>query len=184
MRTATILAWGQIDWWPENLFRGCCPCICLTLKLLSQLWRVVRDCVFLFFFPHWKKKKKKQRWCTLVAHSQHTRMWCVFQCSVRMLPRLRHNANGCEEAAEGGEIMCANPYLLWRIQGHPFMFCQPSVNHFPIKGVLNSAVIPISSSCSHLTVSEVLKHLRCLFLWSPAVCPTRLARPNPLCQAL
>lgn len=46
MRTATILAWGQIDWWPGNLFRGWRPCICLTLKLLSVLWLVVRDWVF------------------------------------------------------------------------------------------------------------------------------------------
>ena len=38
MRTGTILARGQIDWWPENLFRGCCPCISLTLKFfLSTL---------------------------------------------------------------------------------------------------------------------------------------------------
>lgn len=59
MRTATILAWGQIDWWPENLFSGCCPCICLTLKLLSQLWLVVRDCVFISF-PSLKRVWKRR----------------------------------------------------------------------------------------------------------------------------
>lgn len=63
MRTATILARGQIDWWPGNLFRGCCPCICLTLKLLSQLWLVLRACVFIF--PHClgmgSKKKNKTK---------------------------------------------------------------------------------------------------------------------------
>lgn len=59
-------------------------------------------------------------------------------------------------------MLRANPYLLWRIQGHPFMFCQPSVNHCPIKVVLNSAVIPISSSRFRFTVSEVLRHFPCL----------------------
>lgn len=45
-----------------------------------------------------------------------------------------------------GEGAIANPYSLWRIQGHSFMFCQPSVNQFPIKVLLNSAVIPIPAS--------------------------------------
>lgn len=69
-----------------------------------------------------------------------------------------------------GEMLCANPYSRWRIQGHSFMFCQPSVNQFPIKVVLNSAVIPISllrfcfttTTAPPLTVSEVLKHFPCL----------------------
>lgn len=59
MRTATFLARGQIDWWPENVFSGRCPCICRTLKLLSRLWLVVRDSVLI-------SPPKKQRGNTLV----------------------------------------------------------------------------------------------------------------------
>lgn len=62
MRTATILAWGQIGRWPENLFTGCCPCICRTLKLLSQLWLVVRD--YIHFPPspcfHYRECEKAE----------------------------------------------------------------------------------------------------------------------------
>lgn len=85
MRTATILAWGQIDWWPENLFRGCCPCICLTLKLLSQLWLVVRDCVFIFSLTKEsaEKRRESERWswlCVPIHTHTHT---CVSWCAVR-----------------------------------------------------------------------------------------------------
>lgn len=49
MRTATILAWRQINWCPVNLFRGFCPCICLTLKLLPSIsgFPYVTVCSFL-----------------------------------------------------------------------------------------------------------------------------------------
>lgn len=140
MWTATILAWGQIDWWPGNLFRGWRPRICLTLKLLSVLWLVVRDCVH----PHTtttltKDSVRKQRhpcmcvslWCGFLSE-------CVFVCTHVCL------MEGWTENAGEGEI--ANPYSLRRIQGHSFMFCQPSVNQFPIKVLLNSAVIPIPAS--------------------------------------
>lgn len=176
MRTATILAWGQIDWWPENLFRECCPCICLTLKLLSQLWLVVRDCVFIFSLTKESAKKKdRERWSWLcVPIHTHT---CASSCAVHCCHGCAHA--GCvvvlylrvferqckrrRESRKGRrEMLCANPYSLWRIQGHPFMFCQPAVNQFPIKVVLNSAVIPISSSRSRLAVSGALKQFPCL----------------------
>lgn len=148
MRTATILAWGQIDWWPGNLFRGWRPCICLTLKLLSLLWLVVRDCVFIPPPPTLAKESAgKQRhpcmcfslWCGFLSECAF--VWCcVLLCvcaHVCLMEGWRENA---------GEGESANPYSLWRIQGHSFMFCQPSVNQFPIKVLLNSAVIPIPVS--------------------------------------
>lgn len=114
---------------------------------------------------------------------------CVCMCSyqrvclcARVLVCLR--AREREERMRDGEMLCANPYSLWRIQGHPFMFCQPSVNQFPIKVVLNSAVIPISSSRFHFTVSEALEQFSCLLSDLLRVCPTCLARLNPPCQAL
>lgn len=152
MRTATILARGQINWWPENLFRGCCPCICLTLKLLSRLWHVVRDCVFIFFNPPsplslkrvWKSREGAvvytcMRFCQsrLILVVVRVRV-CVYLTDMRV----ERGKQGRRE--RDGEMLCANPYSRWRIQGHSFMFCQPSVNQFPIKVVLNSAVIPIS----------------------------------------
>lgn len=51
-------------------------------------------------------------------------------------------------------MLPANPYFL--SQGHSFMFCQPTVNQFAIKALPNSALIPTSSSCFPLTLSEVL----------------------------
>lgn len=92
---------------------------------------------------------------------------CVFLCL---------KEGGKEKA--GGDS--ANPYTLWRIQGHSFMFCQPPVKQFPIKALLNSAVIPITASQVHLTVSRVLKHLTLSSLWSAPQCPTCLVRPNQL----
>lgn len=83
---------------------------------------------------------------------------CMFVCS-----NVSKRESRRARRERGREEQCANPYSLWRIQGHPFMFCQPSVNQFPIKVVLNSAVIPISSSRFPLTVSEVLKQFPCLF---------------------
>lgn len=182
MRTATILAWGQIDWWPENLFRGCCPCICLTLKLLSQLWLVVRDCVFIFSLTKEsaKKRRESERWswlCVPIHTHTHTCflvcwcallsecVWvlCVLLLCLRVLERQCEWRGESRESRKGRrEMLCANPYSLWRIQGHPFMFCQPAVNQFPIKVVLNSAVIPISSSRSRLAVSGALKQFPCL----------------------
>ncbi len=83
---------------------------------------------------------------------------CVFERQWEWKGESRRGRREGERGREG-EMLCANPYSLWRIQGHPFMFCQPSVNQFPIKVVLNSAVIPISSSRFRLTVSE---HFPCL----------------------
>lgn len=98
MRTATILAWGQIDWWPENVFRGCCPCICLTLKLLSQLWLVVRDSVLIS--PP-KKQRGSTRVCRYPCMCFH--VWCV--CSCRSVPGLYVFVCVCvfERVEEGGE---------------------------------------------------------------------------------
>lgn len=92
--------------------------------------------------------------------------------------------SGREEKVRDRGMPCANPYSLWRIQGHPFMFCQPSVNQFPIKVMPNSAVIPISSSRFHYTVSEALKQFSLLLSDLLQVCPTRLAQLNLPCQAL
>lgn len=179
MRAATILAWGQIDWWPENLFRGCCPCICLTLKLLSQLWLVVRDCVFISF-PSLKRESKR-RDGALVCDDRHIYVFPRHVCSYQSAHRRVFVWVSDGERGRGerdGEVLCANPYWLWRIQGHPFMFCQPSVNHFPIKALLNSAVIPISSSRFHLTVLEALKHFFLVF--SAATCLTGQSCPVKL----
>lgn len=96
---------------------------------------------------------------------------CVSPCSVCSYQSvcLRESRRGRRkrECVREREMLCANPYLLWRIQGHSFMFCQPSVNQFPIKAALNSAAIPIPSPRFRLTVSEVLKHF-------PPHPPTRL----------
>lgn len=172
MRTATILAWGQIDWWPENVFSGCCPCSCLTLKLLSQLWLVVRDSVLI---P--PEKAEMEHSCVSIPHAcvstrSYRSVLGVCACVLCACVCLKKSGGGRRE----GEMLCANPYSLWRIQGHSFMFCQPSVNQFPIKVVLNSAVIPMSSSRFRFTVPEALKHFPCVL---SAVCPTRLARAKP-----
>lgn len=74
----------------------------------------------------------------------HTRL-CFFVCSREV---------GGEKA--GGER--ANLYKLWRIQGHPFMFCQPAVKQFPIKVVLNSSVIPIPASQFPPSTLGVFQH--------------------------
>lgn len=117
------------------------------------------------------------------ARSYQSALGCVCLCAcLYVCVYLRDRER--EEKARDREMLCANPYSLWRIQGHPFMFCQPSVIQFPIKVVLNSAVIPISSSRFHFTVSEALKQFSCLLSDLLQVCPTCLAKLNPPCQAL
>lgn len=174
MRTATILAWGQIDWWPENLFRECCPCICLTLKLLSlhSGLSYVTVCsstppppIHAHTYTHFPVKESVRRQthsCVAIPTYVFLPVMCipvsVCVCAMDGCVCVRARAcvweSGREKAGEGES---ANPYSLWRIQGHSFMFCQPSVNQFPIKVVLNSAVIPIPSSRFRLTVSGVFR---------------------------
>lgn len=76
----TILAWRQINWWPVNLFRGFCPCICLTLKLLSSIsgFLYVTVCSFLPP-PQFALEKAETRACVSpsVVRSHQIVFLCV-----------------------------------------------------------------------------------------------------------
>lgn len=88
-------------------------------------------------------------------------VWCCVCASVCVCAHVCLMEGWRENAGEGES---ANPYSLWRIQGHSFMFCQPSVDQFPIKVLLNSAVIPIP-------VSRFLPHCFSCVLSIPLVFP-------------
>lgn len=116
---------------------------------LLHLWFSVRDRVFISPSTTVCKDHAREKNVSVCPTSVCLPVWCV-----RSKPYFCVFARGWEKAGEEG----ANLYKLWRIQGHPFMCCQPAVKHFPIKAVLNSAVIPIPASQFGSTTLGVFEH--------------------------
>lgn len=163
MRAATILARGQIDWWPENVFRGCCPCICLTLKLLSLHSSLSYVTACSFPPPPPTLTEKRPTFLPVMCALSSV---CVCLCVFR------------EREHEGVPIHCFGEFKVILLCFANWRSTSSS------KVVLNSAVIPIPASHFHLTFPGLFKRLPVSSLWSAAACPTCLARPIPPCQAL
>lgn len=152
MRTATILARGRSTGGQKIYSEGAVPASALLWSCsLNSGMSYVTVCSFLSNPPSplslkrvWKSREGAVV-CTCMRFYQSRLILVVVRVRVYLTDmRVERGKQGRRE--RDGEMLCANPYSRWRIQGHPFMFCQPSVNQFPIKVVLNSAVIPISLS--------------------------------------